>query len=136
MTTAPRGRWLTTAAVAFAILAATNALKPLKILGPQTGFVLLGQRLEGTPNVIFGLAFAAYLALYAFGIWNLRKFALPMAWIYAAYVLTNLVLFPFRTPAPPDAGIGHTIFGIGYAIVALGVSVGTARVLSQRNDLT
>jgi hypothetical protein len=135
MATSTRGRWLTTAAVLFGILAISNAAKGLQI-GAQTGFVFLGQRLTGTPNAVLGLLFGVYLAIYAFGIWNLRKFALPMAWIYAAYVVVNLVLFPFRTPAPPEAGIGNTIFGIVYAIVAIGVSVGTARALAaRRNDL-
>ena len=122
------------AAVLFGILAISNALKPLGI-GEQTGFVFFGQRQTGTANAILGPLFGLFLAAYAFGIWNLRKFALPIAWIYAGYVLINLVLFPFRTPAPPNAGIGNAIFGIVYAIVALGVSFGTARVLARRSDL-
>jgi hypothetical protein len=134
MANSSRGRWLTVAAVLFGILAISNALKPLGI-GEQTGFVFFGQRQTGMANAILGPLFGLFLAVYAFGIWNLRQFALPMAWIYAGYVLINLVLFPFRTPAPPNAGIGHTIFGIVYAIVAIGVSVGTARVLAQRDDL-
>jgi hypothetical protein len=128
---AERGRWLTTAAVLFAILAVSNASKPLQI-GPRTGFVFLGQRLSGTPNLILGPLFGIFLAAYAAGIWRMRRYAVPMAWIYAAYVLVNLILFPFRTPPPPDAGAGERIFGIVYAVVAIGVSAGTALVLTRR----
>ena len=128
-----RGPWLTTAAVLFGILAISNFLKPLA-LDAQTGFVFLGKRLTGTPNAVAGPIFGVFLALYAMGIWRMRRYALPMSRIYAAYVVVNLVLFPFRTPAPPNAGVGHQIFGIVYAIVAIGVSVGTARVLAKRRN--
>lgn len=126
-----RGRWLTIAAVLLAVLAFSNAGKPLEI-GPRTGFVFLGQRQHGTWNTILGPIFGAYLATYAYGVWTMRRFALPMAWIYAAYVLVNLVLFPFRTPPPPDAGMGERIFGIVYATIALSFTFGTARALMKR----
>jgi hypothetical protein len=126
-----RGPWLTTAAVLFAILAVSNALKPLEI-GAQTGFVFLGKRLTGTPNLVLGPLFAAYLAIYAVGIWRMKRYALPMAWLYAAYVVVNLVLFNFRTPPPPGAGVGWRVFGLVYAAVAIGVSAGTARILAKR----
>ena len=90
-TGATRGRWLTTAAVLFGVLAVSNALKPLEI-GPQTGFVFFGQRLSGTPNLIMGPLFAIFLALYAAGIWRMRRYALAMGWVYAGYVLVNLAV--------------------------------------------
>lgn len=128
-----RGPWLTTVAVLFGLLAVSNFLKPLA-LDAQTGFVLLGKRLSGTPNAIAGPIFGVFLALYAMGIWRMRRYALPMSFVYAAYVVTNLVLFNFRTPPPPNAGVGYQIFGVVYAIVAIGVSAGTARVLSKRRN--
>jgi hypothetical protein len=133
MPATPRGPWLTTAAILFGILAVSNFLKPLA-LDSQTGFVFFGKRLSGTPNAVAGPLFGVFLALYAIGIWRLRRYALPMSWVYAAYVLVNLALFSSRTPQPPDAGVGTQIFGIAYAIIAVGVSAGTAVVLSKRRS--
>ena len=129
-----RGPWLTTAAVLFAILAISNLLKPLQIGGEQTGFVFLGERLTGVANTIAGPIFGAFLAAYAAGIWGMRRFALPMARLYVLYVALNLVLFPFRTPPPPGAGVGWQVFGLVYAAVALGVSGGTYWALARRQD--
>ena len=126
-----RGAWLTIAAVLFSILAISNLLKPLQIGGERTGFVFLGERLSGTPNAIAGPLFGVFLALYALSIWRMRRRALAMAWIYAAYVLANLVLFRYRTPQPPGGDVG-LLFGIVYAVVAIGTSAGTAVVLTRR----
>jgi hypothetical protein len=119
------------AAVLFGILAVSNALKPLEI-GAQTGLVFFGQRLSGTPNLILGPVFGIFLAAYAAGIWRMRRYALPLAWIYAAYVLVNLALFSVRTPQPAHPSTAEKVFGIVYAIVALGCSFGTAWVLQRR----
>jgi hypothetical protein len=84
-----------------------------------------------------GPLFGIFLAVYALGIWRMKRHALPMAWVYAAYVLVNLALFSSRTPQPADAGSGAMIFGLVYATIALGCSFGTAWVLQRRkNELT
>ena len=127
-----RGRLLTTAAILFAILAVSNLLKPFQLGGERTGFVFLGQRLSGTANTILGPLFGLYLGVYAAGVWTMRRWALPMAWGYAAYVVVNLLLFNARTPPPPGAGAAWRLFGLLYAVVAIGVSVGTARILGRR----
>jgi hypothetical protein len=132
MPTSSRDRTLTIAAVLFGVLAVSNLLKPLQLGGDQTGFVFLGARQTGSANTVLGVVFGLYLAVYAYGIWTMRRWALPMAWAYAAYVAINLVLFPFRTPPPPGAGLGWQVFGIVYAAVALGVTIGTARLLARR----
>jgi hypothetical protein len=125
-----RGRALTVCAVLFGLLAVSNLLKPLQLGGAQTGFVLFGERLDGIANTIAGPLFGLFLAVYAAGIWGLRRFALPMAYAYAAYVLANLVLFTVRTPTPP--GLGPLVFGVVYAAVAIGVSVGAVLLLRAR----
>jgi hypothetical protein len=130
---AERGPFLTVAAILFGILAISNLLKPLEI-GSQTGFVFLGKRLTGTPNVIAGPIFGAILAAYAAGIWSMRKYALPIGGLYALYVILNLTLFPFRTPPPPGAGVGWQVFGLVYAAVAIGISAGAWWTLSRRRD--
>ena len=125
---------LTALAVLFAILAVSNLLKPFQLVGDQTGFVFFGRRLSGTPNAILGPLFGLYLLVYAVGIWQRRRWALPMGIGYAAYVVANLVLFNFRTPPPPGAGAGYRVFGLVYALVAITVSAGTAWMLTQRSE--
>ena len=129
---AVRDRTLTVFAVVFGLLAVSNFLKPLQLGGSRTGFVFLGQRLSGTPNAIIGPLFGLYLLLYAAGIWRMRRYALPMAWAYAAYVVVNLLLFNVRTPRPP--GTGYLLFGLVYMVVAVAVSSGAAWALSKRKD--
>lgn len=126
----PRGLWLNTAAILFAILAVSNLFKPFKLWGDNTGFVLLGQRLDGTANIIVGPLFGFYLLVYALGIWRQKRFALPMAYAYAVYVVVNLVLFMSYQPA--SSGAKHLLFGLVYAAVAIGVSSGTALLLTKR----
>src|SRR5437762_10021803 len=91
MASEQRGPALTTFAILFGVLAVSNLLKPLQMGGPEhTGFVFFGQRTTGTANAILGPLFGIYLLVYAVGIWRLRRFALPMAYAYAAYVIVNL----------------------------------------------
>ena len=131
MASSARGRALSIVAVLLVLLAVSNFMKPLHMSDDQ-GFVFFGKRLAGTPNAIAGFVFGVYLLVYAAGIWGMRRFALPMAWLYAGYVALNLVLFSFRTPQPAAPTAGQQVFGVVYAIVAIAVSVGTARVLSRR----
>lgn len=117
-------------AALFGLLALSNLLKPLQLIGNETGFVLLGERLTGTANAIAGPIAGVYLLAYALGLRGLRRWALPMGWIYVAYVATNLVLFSLRTPTPP--GPGYKVFGLVYAAVALGISGAAAMTLTRR----
>jgi hypothetical protein len=108
----------------------SNLLKPFQFGGDQTGFVFLGHRLSGTANTIIGPLFGLYLLTYAAGIWRMRRYAVAMGWGYAAYVLLNLVSFSLTNVHPP--GAGYMVFGIVYFAVAIGVSAGTAYVLTTR----
>jgi hypothetical protein len=126
-----RGPWLTTAAVLFGVLAVSNLSKPLQMGGARTGFVFFGERLSGMPNMILGPLFGIFLAVYAVGIWRMKRWALPMAWAYAAYVVANLLLFRFRTPQAPGEA-GSPLFLIAYTIVAIGTSAGAAFALRAR----
>jgi hypothetical protein len=129
MAQAGRGRGLTVFAILFAIMAVSNLLKPLQLGGDRTGFVFFGHRLSGTSNTIIGPLFGLYLAVYAAGIWRRKRYALPMAYGYAAYVVLNLILFNAYGPKPPSAGTGYALFGLVYATVAIGVSSGAAYLL-------
>ena len=125
-----RGPALTTFAVLFAILAVSNVLKPLHIGGEQTGLVFFGQRLSGTPNAILGPLFGLFLFVYAYGIWSMRRFAMAMGHAYATYVILNLILWTFNDPNEKTAS--HMVFGVVYAAVAIGVSLGAAVLLTKR----
>ena len=127
-----RGTALTLLAIVLALLAVTDVLKPLRLEGADTGLVFLGRRITGPASAVAGVAVGAFLLTYAVGVWGLRRWALPVAWAYAAYVTLNLVLFPVRTPQPPDAGIGYAIFGVVYTILAIGGSVACAVLLGRR----
>ena len=126
-----RGRALTILAILFAVLAVSNLAKPLELY-PDHGFVFLGARLKGSANLVAGPLFGLYLLAYAYGIWGLRRFALPMGVVYALYVTTNLVLFPFRTP--PAAEPRSAGFLVVYVVIALGCSWGAVRLLRARAD--
>jgi len=133
MASEERGPALTAFAILFGMLAVSNFLKPLQLGGPQhTGFVFFGHRTSGTFNAILGPLFGIYLLVYALGIWRLRRFALPMSYAYAAYVIVNLIAFTVRGEGQASPGWGSSFFGIFYALVAVGVSGGAALVLSRR----
>lgn len=130
MAQAQRGTALTIFAILFGLLAVSNFLKPLQLGGAQTGFVFFGERLSGTANAIIGPLFGLYLAVYAFGIWTMRRFALPMGHAYATYVVLNLILYGFRGTYPDT--VSYKIFTVVYAAIAIGVSAGAAVLLTQR----
>jgi hypothetical protein len=118
-------------AILFGLLAVSNFLKPLEI-GETTGFVFLGQRLQGLPNLIVAPLFGAYLATMAVGIWRLRPWVLPMVWAYLAYVVANLVLFRLIGPPMPGDGAGRIVFSLVYMTVAIGIPLATALQLRRR----
>jgi hypothetical protein len=62
----------------------------------------------------------------------MRRWALPLAWAYAGYVLVNLFLFTMRNPSAFAAD--RRVFGIVYTAIALGISWGAALVLRRRAD--
>ncbi len=116
-------------AVLFALLALSNFTKVLE-LKPEHGFVFLGRRLRGTPDLLVAPLFGAYLATYAYGMWNARRFALPMGILYAGWVPLNMYLFTIRSPEELGR---NSLFGVTYMIVATAVSVG-AMVVLLRNS--
>ncbi|HXQ22566.1 MAG TPA: hypothetical protein VN812_12895 [Candidatus Acidoferrales bacterium] len=128
-----RGAFLTTIAVLLALLALSNFTKPLQNLRDHTkGLVVFGARLETVGrNAVFGPLFGAVIAAYAYGIWRMKAWVLPLSIAYAFYVPVNLVLFWFihpEIPRPPVIGI------VLYLAVALTGSVGTAIYLAYHHD--
>jgi hypothetical protein len=115
-------------AVLFALLAVSNLTKTLE-MQPEHGFVFLGRRLSGAPNLIASPIFGAYLAAYAYGLWNARRYALPMGILYAGWVPLNIYLFTVRSPEEMGT---NSLFGITYTMIAVAVSLG-AVVAMMRN---
>ncbi len=128
MAQAERGNVLTVFAVLFAVLAVSNLLKPLQ-LHETTGFVLFGARLSGMPNAIAGILAGLYLLAYAYGIWHMKRFVVGLAHAYALYVILNLLLFMYSDDVEADE-LG--LFYLLYSVVAIGVSLGSAIILTKR----
>ena len=120
---------MTILAIGLALMALSDFSKPLK-MSPTVGFVFLGMKLSGVANTVVGPVFGAMLAALAYGIFTMRRFALPLAYVYAGCVILNLMLFTLRnygTSNMPPLG-----FWMLYILVAVGVSSGAAIMLTQR----
>ena len=118
---------MTIFAILFGLLGVSNISKPLS--GGRGHFVFLGTRTSGVANAILGPAFGIFLLIYAFGIWRQKRWAVPMAWAYAAYVPINLVLFTIKTQ---QQDWHSPVNAIVYLAIALGVSWGSAILMTKR----
>jgi hypothetical protein len=128
-----RGVALTIFALLFGLLAISNFSKPLSH-DPGVGFVFMGVRLKGTGNDIMGPLFGICLLIYAYGIWTMRRFALPVAYIYTAWVIVNMVLYSMKNHSETPPSLAFTI---GATAIGIGVPLATAIILSRRQaDLT
>lgn len=123
--------WLKICGILFCALAVSNFLKPLEF-NPSHGFVFLGQRLQGTWNMLLAPLAGLFLAVYGVGVLRLRAYALPMGRVYAAYVIVNLILFTVRMS---DEALGKPLFGIVYSVIAIGVSSGCVYLLNRNRVL-
>ena len=127
-----RGIFLTVMTVLFLMLALSDFTKPLQAAhNPQMGLVIFGHKVHGGwRNLILGPLFGAVFLTYAYGIWNLRTWVVPLAMVYAFYVPYNLVLFWYRQPPGPRP-MGFIVI---YLAVALTGSVGTALYLASHRE--
>ena len=128
-----RGAALTIFAILFGLLAISDFMKPFSH-DPGVGFVFMGVRLKGTGNAVMGPLFGLCLAIYAYGIWAMRRFALPVAYIFTAWVVVNTVLFSMKNRNEPHPSLA---FSIVATVIGIGIPLATALLLSRRqNDLT
>ena len=96
-----RGTALTIFAICFALLAVSNLWKPVaQMHSSQAGFVFFGTKLTGTANLIIGPLFGIFLAIYAFGIWRMKRYAMAMAHAYAS--LNIIPVVPRGSPNPTE----------------------------------
>lgn len=126
-----RGAALTIFAILLALMAISNFGKPFSH-HPGVGFVFFGTRLSGLPNMIVATIFGILLAVYAYGIFAMRKFALPIGIFYAAYVIVNMPLFILKYHGTAVMQEHSWAYLILYPFVAIGVSSGAAVLLYRR----
>ena len=126
-----RGILLTVLAILFALAAIQDILKPLHLEGPTTGLVFLGTRLSGPGNTVMSVVLALFLAIYAVGIWRMNKYALTLGFIYAVYVLFNIVVFSIRYAGEDN---GSPAFQFGFTIGAIAIPWASAILLWRRRD--
>jgi len=127
-----RGAFLTAMAALLALAAVSDITKPLQHLrAAHLGIVVLGVRMESFfSNLVVGGAVGIFLAAYAYGVWTMQRWVMPLAVIYAFWVPVNLVLFWFMFVGdhPPVR------FIVIYMAVALTSSIGTALYLALHRD--
>ena len=131
--TESRGTFLTVMAVLFVALALSDFTKALQYHRDPTvgGLVVLGHRTLGVGNnLVVGPLFGIVPLTYAYGIWKMRAWVLPLSLVYAFYVPYNLVLFWFTHTTGPRS-IGFIVF---YLAIALTGSVGTALYLAYHRE--
>jgi len=128
-----RGTFLTVMAVLFVVLAISDFTKaPQYANNPAVGgLVVVGHKFEGVAiNLVLGPLFGMVLLIYAYGIWKMRAWVLPLSLVYAFYVPYNLVLFWFTHTTGPRS-IGFIVF---YLAIALTGSVGTALYVAYHRE--
>src|ERR1700722_7312137 len=133
MPTKSRGATLTILAILLALMVISNLHKPFAH-HPGEGFVFFGTRLSGTANKIVAPIFAAFLAVYVYGILAMRKFALPLGIFYAAYVILNMALFVLKYHGTAVTQEHSWAYLIPFPFVAIGVSSGAAWLLYRRRS--
>ena len=131
MTAKPRGATLTILALLLALMVISDFHKPFAH-HPGEGFVFFGTRLSGTANTIVAPIFGIILAVYVYGIFAMRKFALPLGIFYAAYVILNMPLFILTYHGTPVMQEHSWAYLVPYPFVAIGVSSGAAWLLYRR----
>jgi hypothetical protein len=122
----PRGTALTIFALLFVLLAISDFAKPLQ---QSANFVFLGTKMTGTGNAVMGPLFGVCLLIYAYGIWTMRRYALPVAYIYTGWVAVNMVLFSMKNRDTPQPS---PIIAIVTIAIGIGVPLATAIILSRR----
>jgi hypothetical protein len=114
-----RGATLTIFALLFAFVAITDFLKPFHLF-PNDGFVFLGTKLTGAANAVVAPLAGIIILVCAYGIFTMRKFALPIAYIFVLSVMLNMVLYTIKNHATRPLPIANVIVGLGVPL-ALGI---------------
>ncbi len=127
------GWFLTTMTVLFVVLALSDFTKALQFANNPAvgGLVIFGHKFHGVAhNLMLGPLFGIALLIYAYGIWNLRAWVLPLSIAYAFYVPVNMVMFWSLHQLPPPT----VRFIVMYLFISLTGSVGTAIYLAYHRE--
>lgn len=130
---AARGWFLTVMAMLFLLLAISDFTKPLEFVYPTltSGIVEFGHRFRSVwHTAILGAMFGVLFVVYAYGLWNLRRWVLSIAIAYAFYVPFNVVLFNHNR----EEGAYSITFTVIWLAVALTGSIGTAIYLAYHRE--
>jgi hypothetical protein len=127
-----RGIFLTVIAILFVVLAVSDFTKVFQHSRDSgLGLVILGHRFVRTSaNLVLGPMFGAFLLVYAYGLWNMKRWVIAISVFYAFYVPVNEVLFWSLHRLPPPT----LRFILFYLFVSLTGSIGTALYLAHHKD--
>lgn len=84
-----------TLAVLIALRGLTNFGKPF-----GGGFVILGRLMHGFASTVVAPVIGLVMLVYAWGLWQARPWARPLAIAYAIWATLNVVLFPLVEGVP------------------------------------
>ena len=124
-----RGAVLTLFSLLFLLVAVEDLLKPFHLEGPTTGFVFFGTRTHGLENAILGPVFGLFLLVYAIGILRMKKYSVVLGFVYAIYVVLNIVLYSVN---PPPGDQGSAAFLVAFLILAIAIPWTAAIALWRR----
>jgi hypothetical protein len=97
-------------AVLIALRAATNFGKPFST---TSAFVILGKLMHGVATTVVAPLFGIAMLVYAWGLWQGRAWAWPLAVVYAVWATANVILFPIIEGVPSQwAPWMYSIFAI------------------------
>ena len=129
-----RGPFLTAMALLLALLAFSNCTKVFQHLRDpaKLGIVVFGTRFESlAANLILGPLMGVVVGAYAYGLWTLRRWVIPLSIVYAFYVPLNLVLFWYFQTGPDIPPVGFILVYLAFALTG---SIGTALYLAYHRD--
>ncbi len=127
-----RGAFLTVMAILLVVLAISDFTKILQHhSNPEMGLVILGHKFRGGfSNLTLGSLFGLFLLTYAYGLWNMMRWVIPISVFYAFYVPVNMILFWSLHQLPPPT----VRFIVFYLFVSLTGSIGVALYLAFHKD--
>ena len=112
-------------AVLIALRAVTNLFKPL---GSGTGLVFFGTLLTGTPMLVAATLLGLYMLIWAYGLWQGSRFAIPMGVAYTAYVVVNIFRFPVVNSLGKIPLAAYAVYGL----VAIGIPAAAVWLVATR----
>ncbi|MFN7953589.1 MAG: hypothetical protein U0610_17820 [bacterium] len=128
-----RGALLSTIAVLLGLQAISHlTMFALHMWRPKLGVVFLGARFHSIPgNLVVGGALGAVLTAYAYGLWKLKAWVVPIAAGYALYMPVNLTVYWFLHP---EIAQDRVFFWLAYHVVLLLGFVGAGLHVIQHRD--